>query len=80
MPGVPTGRACDACRKQKKKCDEKQPACGRCLRLKVSCVGSGQQRFKFKQQQFSPQIKSKRSNDSRSEIEVEINRRRKIFC
>lgn len=54
MPGVPTGRACDACRKQKKKCDEKQPACGRCLRLKVSCVGSGQQRFKFKQQQFSP--------------------------
>ncbi|KAJ5940143.1 transcriptional regulator family: Fungal Specific TF, partial [Penicillium verrucosum] len=54
MPGVPTGRACDACRKQKKKCDEKQPACGRCLRLKVGCVGSGQQRFKFKQQQFSP--------------------------
>ncbi|CAI7644268.1 unnamed protein product [Penicillium glandicola] len=54
MPGVPTGRACDACRKQKKKCDEKQPACGRCLRLKVSCVGSGQQRFKFKQEQFHP--------------------------
>ncbi|KGO61971.1 YjgF/Yer057p/UK114 family [Penicillium expansum] len=54
MPGVPTGRACDACRKQKKKCDEKQPACARCLRLKVNCVGSGQQRFKFKQQQFSP--------------------------
>ncbi|KAI2717879.1 transcriptional regulator family: Fungal Specific TF [Penicillium roqueforti] len=59
MPGVPTGRACDACRKQKKKCDEKQPECGRCLRLKVSCVGSGQQRFKFKEQQFSP--KSNRS-------------------
>ncbi|OQD60255.1 hypothetical protein PENPOL_c025G00235 [Penicillium polonicum] len=54
MPGVPTGRACDACRKQKKKCDERQPACGRCLRLKVGCVGSGQQRFTFKQQQFSP--------------------------
>ncbi|KAJ5959549.1 transcriptional regulator family: Fungal Specific TF [Penicillium vulpinum] len=53
MPGVPSGRACDACRKQKKKCDEKQPACGRCLRLKVSCVGSGQQRYKFKQEQFS---------------------------
>ncbi|CAG8892680.1 unnamed protein product [Penicillium egyptiacum] len=52
MPGVPTGRACDACREQKKKCDEKQPACGRCLRLKVSCVGSGQRRFKFKEQQF----------------------------
>ncbi|OQE47117.1 hypothetical protein PENCOP_c001G03365 [Penicillium coprophilum] len=60
MPGVPTGRACDACRKQKKKCDEKQPACGRCLRLKVTCVGSGQQRFKFKQEQFS--AKSNRSS------------------
>ncbi|KAJ5843857.1 hypothetical protein EN45_093460 [Penicillium chrysogenum] len=54
MPGVPTGRACDACRKQKKKCDEKQPACGRCLRLKVRCVGSGQKRFMFKEQQFLP--------------------------
>ncbi|KAJ5383780.1 transcriptional regulator family: Fungal Specific TF, partial [Penicillium concentricum] len=54
MPGVPSGRACEGCRKQKKKCDEKKPACGRCLRLKVSCVGSGQQRFKFKQEHFSP--------------------------
>ncbi|KAJ5316828.1 hypothetical protein N7508_001336 [Penicillium antarcticum] len=55
MPGVPTGRACDACRKQKKKCDEKQPACGRCVRLKVPCIGSGQQRYKFKQEhRFSP--------------------------
>ncbi|CAG7968232.1 unnamed protein product [Penicillium salamii] len=50
MPGVPTGRACDGCRKQKKKCDEKQPTCGRCLRLKLTCVGSGQQRYKFKQE------------------------------
>ncbi|KAJ5548181.1 transcriptional regulator family: Fungal Specific TF [Penicillium frequentans] len=49
MPGVPTGRACDGCRKQKKKCDEKQPACSRCIRLKITCVGSGQQRFKFQQ-------------------------------
>lgn len=30
------------------KCDEKQPTCGRCLRLKLPCVGSGQQRYKFK--------------------------------
>jgi len=37
------------------KCDEKQPTCGRCLRLKISCVGSGQQRYKFKQEhRFSP--------------------------
>ncbi|KAJ5595149.1 uncharacterized protein N7459_001357 [Penicillium hispanicum] len=47
MPGVPTGRACEGCRKQKKKCDEKQPACGRCVRLSLKCIGSGQQRFKF---------------------------------
>ncbi|KAJ5550122.1 transcriptional regulator family: Fungal Specific TF [Penicillium sp. DV-2018c] len=53
MPGVPSGRACDACRKQKKKCDEKQPACGRCLRLKVNCVGSGQRRYMFKQEPLS---------------------------
>ncbi|KAJ5759272.1 hypothetical protein N7520_006428 [Penicillium odoratum] len=50
MPGVPTGRACDGCRKQKKKCDEKQPTCSRCIRLKLKCVGSGQQRFKFLQE------------------------------
>lgn len=28
-------------------CDEKQPACGRCVRLGLKCIGSGQQRFKF---------------------------------
>ncbi|KAJ5089905.1 transcriptional regulator family: Fungal Specific TF [Penicillium argentinense] len=52
MPGVPTGRACDACRKQKKKCDEKQPSCARCLRLKIPCVGSGQLRFKFQEEKY----------------------------
>ncbi|CAI7601009.1 unnamed protein product [Penicillium manginii] len=58
MPGVPTGRACDACRKQKKKCDEKQPACARCLRLKIPCVGSGKLRFKFQEEkQYSTRVK-----------------------
>ncbi|KAJ5168779.1 uncharacterized protein N7482_004373 [Penicillium canariense] len=58
MPGVPSGKACEACRKQKKKCDEKQPACGRCLRLKIPCVGSGQQRFKFQEdKRFTKQIR-----------------------
>ncbi|KAG9232673.1 hypothetical protein BJ875DRAFT_72373 [Amylocarpus encephaloides] len=51
MPGVPNGRACEGCRKQKKKCDEKTPSCGRCTRLALVCVGSGQQRFKFKEHQ-----------------------------
>ncbi|KAJ6127158.1 hypothetical protein N7523_002770 [Penicillium sp. IBT 18751x] len=56
MPGVPTGRACDACRKQKKKCDEQQPTCSRCARLNVKCIGSGKQRFKFQEEKrfFTP--------------------------
>ncbi|KAH7150735.1 hypothetical protein DER46DRAFT_689315 [Fusarium sp. MPI-SDFR-AT-0072] len=48
MAGVPTGRCCDACRKQKKKCDQAKPACVRCIRLKVPCIGSGVRRFMFK--------------------------------
>lgn len=81
MPGVPSGRGCDACRRQKKKvrvgppsasvlnqsprprsvvcqrassdtlqCDQGKPACARCTRLRIQCVGSGQRRFKFKEQ------------------------------
>ncbi|KAK1147859.1 hypothetical protein N8T08_000373 [Aspergillus melleus] len=47
MPGVPTSRGCEACRKQKKRCDQEQPACGRCRRLGIPCVGGGARRFKF---------------------------------
>ncbi|OQE28611.1 hypothetical protein PENSTE_c003G08668 [Penicillium steckii] len=47
MPGVPSSKGCDACRKVKKKCDELQP-CSRCRRLQINCIGSGKQRFKFK--------------------------------
>ncbi|KAH6876374.1 hypothetical protein B0T10DRAFT_497905 [Thelonectria olida] len=50
MPGVPSGKGCDACRKQKKKCDQAKPACARCTRLSIACVGGGQQRYKFKVQ------------------------------
>ena len=65
MPGVPSGRGCDGCRQQKKKvrsiqhskdvwlmfeqCDQRKPACSRCIRCKIVCVGSGQQRYKFKE-------------------------------
>ncbi|KAL3495335.1 hypothetical protein BJX62DRAFT_233326 [Aspergillus germanicus] len=49
MPGVPSSRGCDACRRQKKKCDQLKPACSRCTRLQIPCVGSGQRRFKFKE-------------------------------
>ncbi|VTO90236.1 unnamed protein product [Fusarium graminearum] len=48
MAGVPTGRGCDTCRKQKKKCDQAKPACARCTRLKIPCTGSGVRRFMFK--------------------------------
>ncbi|CAG8039320.1 unnamed protein product [Penicillium salamii] len=50
MPGVPSSRGCDACRKVKKKCDQLKPTCSRCARLKITCVGSGQQRYMFKNQ------------------------------
>ncbi|KAL4810815.1 hypothetical protein BDV18DRAFT_155427 [Aspergillus unguis] len=49
MPGVPSSRGCDACRRQKKKCDQLKPACARCTRLQIPCVGSGQKRFTFKE-------------------------------
>jgi hypothetical protein len=47
MPGVPFSRACEACRKQKRKCDERQPICSRCQRVGITCVGSGAKRFKW---------------------------------
>jgi hypothetical protein len=48
MAGVPTARGCDACRRQKKRCDQAKPKCSRCARLKTTCVGSGVKRFVFK--------------------------------
>ena len=32
------------------KCDQSQPACSRCVRLKIACIGSGERRYKFKQE------------------------------
>ncbi|KFA63938.1 hypothetical protein S40285_03739 [Stachybotrys chlorohalonatus IBT 40285] len=49
MPGVPSGRGCEACRKQKKKCDQAKPKCARCARLNIPCVDCGKQRYKFKE-------------------------------
>ncbi|KAJ6783723.1 hypothetical protein PWT90_05473 [Aphanocladium album] len=47
MPGVPSGRACDNCRRRRQKCDYLKPTCSRCARLGAECVGSGQRRFLF---------------------------------
>ncbi|KAJ5680342.1 hypothetical protein N7536_011481 [Penicillium majusculum] len=58
MPGVPSSKACEACRKAKKKCDEQQP-CSRCYRLKVPCEGSGQQRYQFKNIKSTQRPKAK---------------------
>ncbi|KAF4967250.1 hypothetical protein FSARC_5162 [Fusarium sarcochroum] len=52
MAGVPTSRACNACREQKKKCDGQKPTCGRCKRLQLACVGNGLRRFNFKRENF----------------------------
>lgn len=67
MPGVPFGRACEACRKQKRKCDEVQPTCSRCLRLGVACVGSGAKRFKW-QVETTNRNRSERSTDTSTTI------------
>ena len=37
-------------------CDENQPACSRCIRLNLVCVGSGQQRYKFKHHNQNAQV------------------------
>ncbi|KAF1808733.1 hypothetical protein P152DRAFT_443078 [Eremomyces bilateralis CBS 781.70] len=58
MPGVPSSRACDACRKQRKKCDQQRPACSRCARLQVACVGAGKQRFKFAENRTIDRLES----------------------
>ncbi|KLP18983.1 uncharacterized protein LW94_13398 [Fusarium fujikuroi] len=54
MPGVPSYKGCDACRKQKKKCDKAQPRCARCERLDIPCINVGKQRYKFKVQTLEP--------------------------
>ncbi|KAJ5766541.1 uncharacterized protein N7511_004157 [Penicillium nucicola] len=49
MPGVPSSRGCEGCRKQKKKCDQVKPTCSRCTRLRIPCIGNGVQRYKFQE-------------------------------
>ncbi|PHH85475.1 hypothetical protein CDD83_352 [Cordyceps sp. RAO-2017] len=61
MPGVPSYRGCEACHRQKKKCDQVRPACSRCARLRIPCVGCGVQRFLFKDETESLRAAGKRS-------------------
>ncbi|ETI27024.1 hypothetical protein G647_10123 [Cladophialophora carrionii CBS 160.54] len=62
MPGVPSGRGCDACRQQKKKCDLSEHPCPRCRRLNIRCVGFGQRRYKFVHDDKSPSASDSSSN------------------
>ncbi|KAF4442611.1 hypothetical protein FACUT_1923 [Fusarium acutatum] len=57
MPGVPRSRGCNSCLKQKKKCDQSKPACSRCARLGIPCVGSGEQKYVFKPVSFTKPFK-----------------------
>ncbi|KAK0105065.1 hypothetical protein ONS95_004570 [Cadophora gregata] len=66
MPGVPSGRGCEACRKQKKKCDQAKPSCSRCTRLEIPCIGSGQRRFKFVDESQSQVVVCKPKSDPSS--------------
>ncbi|KAF1817388.1 hypothetical protein P152DRAFT_463556 [Eremomyces bilateralis CBS 781.70] len=66
MPGVPSSRACDACRKQRKNCDQQRPACSRCARLQIACVGAGKQRFKFAENLTIEHLESRRSSSNPS--------------
>ena len=47
------------------KCDEAKPSCSRCTRLQIACIGSGQQRFKFKEQSGCRMISSKSGQTTR---------------
>ncbi|RTE74820.1 hypothetical protein BHE90_010744 [Fusarium euwallaceae] len=54
MAGVPSSKGCKACVRQKKKCDQVKPVCARCARLKIACIGAGEQKWKFKPVSFQP--------------------------
>ncbi|KAA8649610.1 hypothetical protein EYZ11_004325 [Aspergillus tanneri] len=44
MPGVPSNKACERCKKRHLKCDETRPSCQRCANAGVECPGYVQTR------------------------------------
>ncbi|KAE8393511.1 C6 finger domain protein [Aspergillus alliaceus] len=44
MPGVPSNKACERCKKRHLKCDETRPKCQRCMNAGVECPGYVQTR------------------------------------
>ncbi|KAF5026004.1 hypothetical protein F66182_1906 [Fusarium sp. NRRL 66182] len=65
MPGVPKSKGCKNCHKQKKRCDEAKPACSRCVRLNIPCMGAGEQRYVFKPVSFQNATKPVRKPSKR---------------
>ncbi|KAI1011258.1 hypothetical protein LB504_002212 [Fusarium proliferatum] len=72
MPGVPRSRGCNSCLKQKKKCDQVKPACSRCARLGVPCVGSGEQKYVFKPVSFTKPFKTSFSKPRKCETSSQV--------
>ncbi|KAF5596563.1 hypothetical protein FPCIR_3969 [Fusarium pseudocircinatum] len=72
MPGVPRSRGCNSCLKQKKKCDQAKPACSRCARLGVPCVGSGEQKYVFKTVSFTKPFKTSFSKPRKRETPSQV--------
>ncbi|TWU74094.1 hypothetical protein ED733_004626 [Metarhizium rileyi] len=68
MPGGPSGRGCEGCRKRKKKCDLAQPSCSRCLRFGVRCIGSGERVYRFKNATVTESVPVARTARSRDEM------------
>ncbi|CRG90821.1 putative transcriptional regulatory protein C11D3,07c [Talaromyces islandicus] len=44
MPGVPSNKACDQCKKRHVKCDEGRPSCQKCTGAGIECPGYSQDR------------------------------------
>ncbi|KAK6412212.1 hypothetical protein LTR95_017999 [Oleoguttula sp. CCFEE 5521] len=63
MPGVPSGRGCETCRKAKKKCGQELPSCLRCTRRGLQCNGNGERRYKFIHEEVVPKSKKEPSPD-----------------
>ncbi|KAF5970294.1 hypothetical protein FCOIX_10492 [Fusarium coicis] len=72
MPGVPRSRGCNSCLKQKKKCDQAKPACSRCARLGIPCVGSGEQKYVFKPVSFTKPFKTSFSKPRKRETSPQV--------
>ncbi|KAF5611498.1 uncharacterized protein FSUBG_2331 [Fusarium subglutinans] len=74
MPGVPRSRGCNSCLKQKKKCDQAKPACSRCARLGIPCIGSGEQKYVFKPVSFTKPFKTSfpkaRKHEKSSQVSI----------